>query len=908
MFIKRWLWFYELIWLRFKPLSWRQSISLKFALIMLYLLGTGAYAQTPAQCDTVYAVHDKGIQDSQIFSYHLDENRFQSLGSLHTGFDLEGFEVHPSTHVLYASSGQLDAKLYTVDAVSGALEKVGDIGFDNVKSLAFHPLGQLWAGSDQGLLKIDVDTGIGAVFVPVLPGSINSLAWNREGTRLYATTSTSDSSTLWVYNETQQWQIACEDLPKKVESLETLPDGSLVYGFHHDAKLGIHFLEVNTCQISSDAKIDTPFNDIEGIAWSALSCNLSNLDFLRAYLENLEGVEAVDIQSSGAIRVTMNGEVSHSQLAETVTSGEAPTSGELIAESITDQNGDGTEDFQITYPSGERQVLYYYGVIDEAQDETQEKTQTACQTLEIPAIDPTATGVPSSVIQSLYTGDNPVQTGVESDAISLEQAAVIHGMVTNVAGEPLTDVNVSLKEHPEYGQTVTTCDGYFNMVANGGDTLTINYQKAGYLPVQRNIETARQQYAVVDTIVMRELDPAVTHIDLTANTPIQVAQGSVVTDEAGTRQAMVLFPQGVTATMTLPDGSTQALTQLDVRATEYTVGENKQQTLPALLPPDGVYDGLDTYAVELSVDQAIAAGATQVNFSQPVMLYVDNFLEFPVGINIPMGWYDSVESAWVPSDDGRVISIIGIENGLAVLDVDGNGQAASASALAELGITEAERQQLASHYAVGKSLWRFPITHFTPFGIMQGVFGIVIRATLASANVASIPINVLKETLNYIFWEVLAETNGRVGNAIKGMKKLKSWYENFENWYNKIEQAVEAVRLGGLIIFARNDFNHYKESLSGGWGNFWGDDSHHKFAAFDHIKWECYGGNFEVAINNFYKEVLLNKLTEEIAKAPLGLGQSLIENLGEIITKNVFVIDGQCKKSYFQKEASRIVW
>lgn len=275
---KRWLWFYD-IWLRPKVLS-GQSISLKFALIVLYSLGTGAYAQTPAQCETVYAVHDKGVQDSQLFTYTLDEESFQSLGALHTGFDLEGLDVHPETHILYASSGQRDAKLYTVDAVSGALEKVGDLGFDNVKSLAFHPLGQLWAGSDQGLLHIDINTGASTVFVPALPGSINSLAWNREGTQLFATTSAPDSSTLWVYNETQPWQIACENLPPKVESLETLPDGLLVYGFHHDAGLGIHALDVNTCQIISEARIETPFNDIEGIAWPAFSCNLSNLDFL----------------------------------------------------------------------------------------------------------------------------------------------------------------------------------------------------------------------------------------------------------------------------------------------------------------------------------------------------------------------------------------------------------------------------------------------------------------------------------------------------------------------------------------------------------------------------------------------------------------------------------------------------
>jgi hypothetical protein len=86
------------------------------------------------------------------------------------------------------------------------------------------------------------------------------------------------------------------------------------------------------------------------------------------------------------------------------------------------------------------------------------------------------------------------------------------------------------------------------------------------------------------------------------------------------------------------------LTQLDVRATEYTVGENGPQAMPAPLPPQSGY----TYAVDLSVDQAIAAGATRVDFSQPIPLYVDNFLDFPVGGIVPVGWYDYTKSAWVP--------------------------------------------------------------------------------------------------------------------------------------------------------------------------------------------------------------------------------------------------------------------
>ncbi len=488
-----------------------------------------------------------------------------------------------------------------------------------------------------------------------------------------------------------------------MESLETLPDGSLIYAFHQDAKLGIHTFDVNTCQTIIESRIETPYNDIEGIAWPDFSCDLSNLDFLRAYLENLDGVEKVDIQPSGAISVTMNGEIHQSQLAETVIPGTPPVSEQLIMTPIADQNDDGIDDFHITYPSGDQQIMYYLGVETEPPDE--------CKNLVAPPIDPTVISIPALVTKFLYTGSDPIQTGVAPSTINLEQAATIRGSVTTVNGEPLSNVIITIKGHPEYGQTLTTCDGTFNMAVNGNGPLTVNYQKTGYLPLQRTVKTAWQEYALIDGIVMNELDPLVTTIDLTANTPIQVAQGSLVTDSDGSRQATVLFPQGIQASMTFPDGSTQPLTQLAVRATEYTVGENGPQAMPAPLPPTSAY----TYAVDLSVDQAIAAGATRVDFSQPVPLYVDNFLDFPVGGIVPIGWYDYTQSIWIPSDNGRVIEIISINNELAILDVEGSGQAASPSALAELGITKAERQQLATLYTPGKSLWRSPITHFTPW-------------------------------------------------------------------------------------------------------------------------------------------------------------------------------------------------
>ena len=106
--------------------------------------------------------------------------------------------------------------------------------------------------------------------------------------------------------------------------------------------------------------------------------------------------------------------------------------------------------------------------------------------------------------------------------------------------------------------------------------------------------------------------------------------------------------------MAMPDGTFQPISTLNVRATEYTVGENGPQAMPAELPPTSGY----TYAVEFTVDQAMAAGATDVRFSQPVYHYVENFLEFPVGGIVPSGYYDRQQGRWIPSENGRIIEVV----------------------------------------------------------------------------------------------------------------------------------------------------------------------------------------------------------------------------------------------------------
>ena len=155
--------------------------------------------------------------------------------------------------------------------------------------------------------------------------------------------------------------------------------------------------------------------------------------------------------------------------------------------------------------------------------------------------------------------------------------------------------------------------------------MTLNYQKAGYLPLQRHEDIPWRDFIWLPDVVMQAADPHGVAVDLSAVT-MQVVQSSVVTDTDGTRQATLLIPPGTQATLIFAGGVTQTLSTFHVRSTEYTVGERGPEAMPGELPPQSGY----TYATEYTVDEAVAAGALNVSFSQPLIHYSHNFLGFPV--------------------------------------------------------------------------------------------------------------------------------------------------------------------------------------------------------------------------------------------------------------------------------------
>jgi RHS repeat-associated protein len=321
-----------------------------------------------------------------------------------------------------------------------------------------------------------------------------------------------------------------------------------------------------------------------------------------------------------------------------------------------------------------------------------------------------------SAVAFLYSGSNPVQANVTATIVP-QRVSVLQGSVTDTQGNPLPGVAVVVADHAEFGSTNTRADGHFDVVVNGGGSLTLSFYLDGYLPLERSMAVTWQNYVRVPPVALMSHDAQATAVSLSSGSGMQVARASKVTDTFGTRQATLVVAAGTTAQMILPSGQSDPLTAATVRATEYTVGPSGPAAMPAVLPATSGY----TYAVALTIDEAEQAGATHVAFSTPIAFYLENFLGFTTGMHVPSGYYDHPTHRWLPSQDGRVVQVLSIENGAATLDVDGAGQPATDAELAALGITTAELNQVALLYTVGQSLWRAPVAHFSDLDLNVGV-------------------------------------------------------------------------------------------------------------------------------------------------------------------------------------------
>lgn len=323
----------------------------------------------------------------------------------------------------------------------------------------------------------------------------------------------------------------------------------------------------------------------------------------------------------------------------------------------------------------------------------------------------------------LYAPPAPVQaiqTPSGTTPISLDPAlvGVIRGTVKGADGLPLPGVGVTVKDHPEYGQTLTRADGMFDLAANGGGALVVALTRTGYLSAQRHVYVPWNDYAFINDVVLVKPDPVATSVAIcaTCGGPMRIAQSSITSGDGPQRQAVMLFPPDVTMQFSSGTQSLTVPSTVTVRATEYTnSAHGGPNAMPGELPATSAY----TYAAEFTIDEAVSAGATRVDFYEGatqdaqhvahIPVYVDDILNLTAGTVVPVGFYDRTLARWVPNDNGNVVKILSITSGLADVDTDGDGVADNA------GISAAERQALGTQYVAPKTLWRVPLSHFSPY-------------------------------------------------------------------------------------------------------------------------------------------------------------------------------------------------
>ena len=290
-------------------------------------------------------------------------------------------------------------------------------------------------------------------------------------------------------------------------------------------------------------------------------------------------------------------------------------------------------------------------------------------------------------------------------SLCAKRFALVTGLVRDALGGALEGVAVSIFDHPGYGSTATDRDGRFTLPVEGGGILSVSYRKPGFISAQRQVQVPWNDIAVVETVSLTFEDAAATVVKFDGNPATVVTHRSTeVSDSSGTRAATMVFTGDNKAYLTDKAGNkTLELKSITTRATEFTTPES----MPAKLPPNSGY----TYCVELSVD-----GAERVKFAKPVVMWVDNFLGFPVGGVVPVGYYDRDRGLWVPADNGRVVRLLDRDGDGVVdaLDADGDGQPDD---LNGNGLYEDEVAGLTNplQYAPGATFWRVAVTHFTPW-------------------------------------------------------------------------------------------------------------------------------------------------------------------------------------------------
>ncbi|XP_060741578.1 teneurin-2 [Tachysurus vachellii] len=105
----------------------------------------------------------------------------------------------------------------------------------------------------------------------------------------------------------------------------------------------------------------------------------------------------------------------------------------------------------------------------------------------------------------IIQGENPFNASL---------ASLIRGQVLTTDGTPLVGVNVSFVKYPHYGYTLTRQDGTFDLIANGGASLTLHFERAPFLSQERTVWLPWNSFYAMDTLMMKTEENTIPGCDL----------------------------------------------------------------------------------------------------------------------------------------------------------------------------------------------------------------------------------------------------------------------------------------------------------------------------------------------------------------------------------------------------------
>uniref|UniRef100_A0A8C0FUU1 Teneurin-1 n=1 Tax=Bubo bubo TaxID=30461 RepID=A0A8C0FUU1_BUBBB len=96
------------------------------------------------------------------------------------------------------------------------------------------------------------------------------------------------------------------------------------------------------------------------------------------------------------------------------------------------------------------------------------------------------------------------------------RACVIRGQVVAIDGTPLVGVNVSFLHHNEYGYTISRQDGSFDLVAVGGISVTLVFDRSPFISEKRTLWLPWNRFIIVDKVVMQRTESDTPSCDISS--------------------------------------------------------------------------------------------------------------------------------------------------------------------------------------------------------------------------------------------------------------------------------------------------------------------------------------------------------------------------------------------------------